>query len=81
MDSSTNKSWPHGLKARNEQQKECDYFKNKPFSKGSKYFWNACKKLLEKTSYPEAIVRRCSLKEVFLKISQNLLEITSPCTL
>ena len=64
------------MKARHQQQKEADYynyfskfFKNS-FSKSSKGFWYVCKKLLEKTSYPESLVRRCSLKNIFLKISQ-----------
>ena len=43
--------WLHGLKAAHEQQKESqesEYLKNKPFLQSSKYFWNPCKKLLEK---------------------------------
>ena len=32
--------------------------------------------MLEKTSYPESVVRRCSLKKMFLKISQILWENT-----
>ena len=33
-----------------------------------KKFQTVCKKLLEKASYPESAVRRCSLKKIFLKI-------------
>ena len=40
--------WLHGIKTRHEQQKEPNYLKNKPFSKSSKYFWNACKELSKK---------------------------------
>ena len=79
--SSCNQIYQHVLaswftKARHQQQKEADYCKNKSFSKSSKCYWNMCKKLLEKTSYPESVVRRCSLKTMFLKISQIFQENT-----
>ena len=79
--SSCNQIYQHALaswftKVRHQQQKEADYCKNKSFSNSSNCFWNMCKKLLEKTSYPESVVRRCSLKKMFLKISQILQENT-----
>ena len=60
-------SWTHQhvlaswFKTRHEQQNEPDYLKNKPFSKSSNYFWNACK-LLEKklnvqSSFPEVLLK------------------------
>ena len=69
--SATSLGWLHGVKATNEQQKEPDYFKNKPFSKSSEYFWNAYKKLLQKTSYPKTVVRRCSLKHMCWSLFSN----------
>ena len=45
-----------GLKATHEQQKEPDYLKNNLFSKSLDYFWNVCKKLLEKN-----VISRSSL--------------------
>ena len=65
-----NMPWFHNLKVIHEQQKETDCFKNKTFSKSFKCFWNACKKLLEKNSYSEAVARRCFLKKLFIIVSQ-----------
>ena len=42
-------TWLHSIKTRHEQQKEPNYLKNKPFSKSSNFFWNACKELSKKT--------------------------------
>ena len=40
--------WLHGLRNRHKQQKGPDYLENKPSSKSSNYFRNACKELLGK---------------------------------
>ena len=65
--------WLHGIKTRHEQQKEPNYLKNKPFSKSSKCFWNACKELSKKCKKNNKIFNfQSSLQEWFLK--NNVLE-------
>ena len=47
------------VKTRHEQQKESNYSKNKPFSKSSNYFWNACKELSKRLIF-RVVIRKCS---------------------
>ena len=64
-----NMRWLHGIKTRQEQQKEPDSLKNKPFSKSSNYFLNVCKELLKKREKKLNFQR--SLPELFLKNKEH----------